>query len=104
VVPPSTSACPVDPLVFKVTAPVNALFVVSRVISLLLALVVNDEVPLIPRAPLSVIEPPVEVAIRLPLKVKAAKSKSLLSLIVTFAKVPPELKATVFEKVLALSR
>ena len=99
-VPPSTSACPVDPVVFKVTAPVNTLVVVSRAISLLLVIVRNHEVPLIRRAPLSVIEPPVEVAMRLPLKVKAARSKSLLSLIVTFARVPAELKVTVFEKVL----
>ena len=104
VVPPSTVAFPVDPVVLKVTAPVNALVVVSRVMSSLLALVVNEEVPLIARVPLSVIVPPVEVATRLPLKVKAARSKLLLSLIVTFARVPPELKLTVFEKVLALSR
>ena len=76
-------------VVFNVTLPLLASIVVT---------------PVIARAPLSVIEPPVEVAIRLPLKVKAARSKLLLSLIVRFARVPPELKLTVFEKVLALSR
>ena len=71
VVPPSISAFPVDPVVLNVTAPVNALVVVSRVMSSLLALVVNEEVPVIASAPSSVMEPPVEITSRLPLKVNA---------------------------------
>ena len=65
----SIVALPDDPVVFKVTAPVNA-FAELRVISALLTLVVNEEVPAIVKTPLSKISlpdvGPLLVATRLP--------------------------------------
>ena len=57
VVPLSIVALPDDPVVFKVTAPVNA-FAELRVISALLTLVVKEEVPAIVTTPLSKISLP----------------------------------------------
>ena len=69
VVPLSIVALPDDPVVFKVTVPVNA-FAELRVISALLTLVVNEEVPAIVNTPLSKISlpdvGPLLVATRLP--------------------------------------
>ena len=69
VVPLSIVALPDDPVVFKVTAPVNA-FAELRVMSALLTLVVKEEVPAIVKTPLSKISlpdvGPLLVAIRLP--------------------------------------
>ena len=64
--PLSTSAFPVDPVVFKVTASVSALVEVSNVIVALLALVVKEEVPVTARATVSVILPVVAVTLRFP--------------------------------------
>ena len=65
----SIVALPDDPVVFKVTAPVNA-FAESRVMSALLTLVVKEEVPAIVKIPLSTISlpavGPLLVAARLP--------------------------------------
>ena len=72
VVPLSIVACPVDPVVFNATAPVNAL-VLFKVMSALFALVVKEEVPAIVNAPLSVILPVVAVAAKFPPTVVAAR-------------------------------
>ena len=65
----SIAALPDDPVVFKVTAPVNT-FAESSVISALLTLVVKEEVPAIVKTPLSKISlpdvGPLLVATRLP--------------------------------------
>ena len=59
---------------FNATAPVNAL-ALSKVMSALFALVVNEEVPAIVRLPLSDILPVVAIATKLPPTVEAARFK-----------------------------
>ncbi|SVD79640.1 uncharacterized protein METZ01_LOCUS432494, partial [marine metagenome] len=61
-----TSAFPPDPVVFKLTAPVNALVVVARVMSASLALVVKEEVPVTVSTTPCVILPVVAVMLRFP--------------------------------------
>ena len=74
VIPLSIVALPVDPVVLKVTAPVSAL-TLFKVMSALLALVVNEEVPAIVNTPESVMLPVVAVALSAPPTVDAAKSR-----------------------------
>ena len=77
VVPPSmitSASAPALSLVVIVTAPVNALVVVSSVIVASLALVVKEDVPVTVNAPESVIFPIVAVAARLPSILEPASS------------------------------
>ena len=60
-------------MVFKLTAPVNALVDTSSQMVALFALVVKEEVPVIASAPESVMLPVVAVARRFPPTVEAAK-------------------------------
>ena len=69
----TSASVPELSFVVIVTAPVNALVVVSRAIVASLALVVSVVVPAIVNAPLSVMLPVVAVAARLPPTVDAAK-------------------------------
>ena len=78
VVPPSivaSASAPESSLVVSVIAPVNALLVLLRSISALLALVVSAEVPLTVRAPDWIMLSVVAVAERLPSTVDAANFK-----------------------------
>ena len=66
-----------EPVVLNVTAPVNALVAVSKVMVALLALVVKLDTPLTLNAPLSLIFPVVAVALKSPPTVTAAKARAL---------------------------
>ena len=93
VVPLSIVALPEEPVVLNVTALARA-FVASRVIVALLALVVNEEVPVTVRLPLSVIFPVVAVAVSAPVTVDAAKFNPA-SFTIVAAPLPFVVKATV---------
>ena len=90
----SIVALPDDPVVFKVTAPVNA-FAEFRVMSALLTLVVKEEVPAIVKIPLSKISlpdvGPLLVAARLP----AVTLLSVMSPLVRFVFPVPALMVEV---------
>ena len=90
----SIVALPDDPVVFKVTAPVNA-FAEMRVMSALLTLVVKEEVPAIVNTPLSKISlpdvGPLLVATRLP----AVTLLSVMSPLVRFVFPVPALMVEV---------